>query len=127
MGKVIDLSKPQEFVISKRGQLAQIELTNVAQAIYSPPEEIRTEIDYRQIAISNRTNQDRWVTIWYDDDGAATTNAELIIFELDVPSKDRILIDAKIFMDNPDGTISMQGEGNNQLIVTMFGTEYFKI
>ena len=74
--------------------------------------------------IVNRTNQDRWVTIWYDDDGSATGDPELIQFELDVPAKGKLVSEIHVYMDNPDGTISMEAEGNNQLIVTIFGSEY---
>ena len=121
----IDLDKEgKRIVLTKRGQLAQIELPAAPTAIYSSPVETRTEIDPGQLIINNRANQTRWVTIWFDDDGSNTTNAELVVFEFPVPSKGFFATSVKIFMDNPNGTISMEAQAANTLIVTIFGSEF---
>lgn len=122
--RYIDLDKHQEFVLTKRGNLAQLEIPAAPTAVYALPEDTRTEIFGGEMMVVNRSNQNRWLTIWFDNDGAATGNPELIHFQIDVPAKGKIISVLTLYMDTPGGTLSMEAEQATDLIVTVFGSEY---
>ena len=117
---VIDLSKPQEFVLIKKGELAQREPTTAPTVEYTVPLATRTVIPIGGIKVVNRSNQARKFTIWKDDDGSGQADVNLIRPPKDIPSNDYWTNEYPIFMDTVGGTISTEGETNNIFTYIVF-------
>ena len=118
MSRKADSYKRDE--IKERKQLAQAELTTTATSLYTPNTNVETVIT--SIVITATSSQNRWISIFHDDDGTTYDDTTVLIDEQDISSSETFIYDNEIYM-NGAGNLAFEAEQSNIFTATIYGIE----
>lgn len=124
-GRVIDLTTSDEWLIVRRGLLDQSVLGTAPASIYSLPANIdRTEVT--KIVVSNPTNQNRWFSLWHDDDGSTFDDTTNIRSERVVNGNNYLEIVDIPEIDNILANLGAEAQSANTITLSIYGTEFIR-
>lgn len=117
-----DLDKPQQSVIVKSGELAEATLGTSAASVLSLgsfPDATRIEIE--KIWICNHSNQNRYYSMYFDDNGTTYTTATQMVNQVVVNANNEKWLEKPLVMDDPAGNLAFLSQSTATFTVKIFG------
>ncbi len=103
-------------------QLAQArENSTNAVSVYSPGSGITAII--KTIILCNQSGSAATARIFIDDDGTTYDESTAILFDVDVPVGESIILNTFIAMNNQNGNLAYRSSVANAITITIFGAE----
>lgn len=102
-------------------ELFQAELTITPTSYYTAPANKRAEV--KSIMIANSGNQDRWFSLWVDQDGTTYDDTTILFPEVEVARNSTMIIETPIYLTEGANLAIRKEILGAQITVSVYGIE----